>query len=143
MTSYWSDHIMSEMIWHLSAKQGLDKERTPELWALAEGNSRGLKQAQKCFYNADSRATGVNTLRDTVEDALSEYSEGENIIASQDGELAELLTEGYVQGLLRAWILTPDDPDEGEDSQQAHEPPQDLSALRYKDSTEVTHLART
>jgi len=143
MTSYWSDHIMSEMIWHLSAKQGLDKEQTPELWALAEGNSRGLKQAQKCFYNADSASSGVNTLRDTVDDALSEYEDGETIINSQDEELAKLLTEGYVQGLLRAWLLTPDDPAAGEDDQQAHKPPQDLSALRYKDTTEVTQLART
>lgn len=143
MTSYWSDYIMSEMIWHLSAKQGLDKEETPELWALAEGNSRGLKQAQKCFYNADSRGAGINTLRDTIHDALSDYDAGEHIIESQDEDLAELLTEGYVQGLVRAWLLTPDDSETGEDTQQAHTPPQDLSTLRYKDTTEVTQLART
>jgi len=143
MTSYWNDYIMSEMVYHLSAKQGLDKERTPELWALSEGNSRGLKQAQKCFYNAQDKEDAMNTLRATVQDAISDYEDGDNIIQSQDDELASLLTEGYVQGLMRAWTIATNDPEEGEEDQQAHEPPQDLSGLRYKDITEVTHSART
>jgi len=138
MTSYWNDYIMSEMVYHLSAKQGLDKEQTPELWALSEGNSRGLKQAQKCFYNADDKEDAMNTLRGTVSDAISDYQEGENIIQSKDDDLAELLTEGYIQGLLRAWTISTNDPDESSEGQQAHTPPQDLSGLRYKDITQVT-----
>jgi hypothetical protein len=138
MTSFWNDYIMSEMVYHLSAKQGLDKERTPELWALSEGNSRGLKKAQKCFYNASDREDAINTLRDTVTDAISDYQDGEDIIKSQDSELAAMLTEGYVQGLLRAWTLATDDPDGlGEDDQKAHEPPQDLSGLTNKELTNL------
>lgn len=133
----WNERIQSEMVYHLSAKQGLSKEDSPELWALAEGNTRGLKKAQKAFYHAQEVPEAMNTLRETVEAAIQQYEEGENIIDSNDDDLARLFTEGYVQGLLRAWIIATDDPEQGE-GQQAYTPPQDLSGCGYKGLTEVT-----
>ena len=133
----WHDRIQDEMIWHLSAKQALNREESPELWALAEGNSRGLKKAQKSFYHSTEQSEAMNTLYKTVETAIRDYKNGKNIIDSQDKELAALFTEGYVQGLLRAWSIASNDSVMG-DGKKDTTPPEDLSSFGYKKLTEVT-----
>lgn len=132
MTKFtWNERLQDELVWHLSAKQSLDKEQHTELWALADGNSRGLKKAQKTYYHSESREYAVDKIRQELESAIRRHRKGEFIINSDNEELAEMLGEGYIQGMVRAYTIAVDlhDP--------TGSPPQDLSAFRGKLLTEV------
>lgn len=139
----WNERIQDELVWHLSAKQALNKEEQTELWALADGNSRGLKQAQKAYYHTEREQDAVVEVWDEqdavvevweeLDSAVKTYRSDEVIIESDDEEFAEMVSEGYVQGIVRAYTIAlglhqPNEP-----------PPQDLSAFGNKLLTEVNN----
>ena len=129
----WNERIQDELVWHLSAKQALNKEEQTELWALADGNSRGLKQAQKAYYHTERKQDAVVKVWEELDSAVKTYRSDEFIIESDDEEFAEMVSEGYVQGMVRAYTIalglhTPNEP-----------PPQDLSAFGNKLLTEVNN----
>lgn len=129
----WNERIQDELVWHLSAKQALNKEQQTELWALADGNSRGLKKAQKMYYHSEREDYAVDKIRQEVQSTIEQYRGDEFIVESDDEEFAAMVGEGYVQGMVRAYTISLGlfPPDEA--------PPQDLSAFRNNLLTEVNN----
>ena len=129
----WNERIQDELVWHLSAKQALDKEQQTEMWALADGNSRGLKKAQKMYYHSEREDYAVDKLRQELVSSIEQYRGDEFIVESDDEDFAAMLGEGYVQGMVRAYTISLGlyPPDEA--------PPQDLSVFRNNLLTEVNN----
>lgn len=129
----WNERMQDELVWHLSAKQAFDKEQQTEMWALADGNSRGLKKSQKMYYRSDSEDYAVDKLREKLVYAIEQYRGDEFMINSNNEDYAEMVGEGYVQGLIRAYTISL--------GLYRHDesPPQDLSAFRSNLLTEVNN----
>lgn len=134
MTRYsWNKRIEDEAIWHTSAKQALDRETQAELWALANGNIRGLKKVRKMYYNTGAKKEKVTQVTVKVIDTVKKYNSGEEIIHSESKDIADTIEQGYVQGLIRAYIIIRNNISHNES------PPQDLSVFRNNVLTEVNN----
>lgn len=98
------DQITSEMVFHLSMKDGLSETDNGKKWYRAAGTARGLLWAQNTLddYDTDQAA---ETIRKEIETNVSAYKDGEAVIVATEKTSQTNMSLGFIYGLARACAI--------------------------------------